>query len=501
MPLKKNILANYLGQGWAALMGLAFIPVYIHYLGVEAYGLIGIFALLQVWLSLLDMGMSPVLSREMARFIGGAHNTQSIRNLLRSIEIIGFGVAALVALGIWAASGWLATDWLRVGQLSVDAVARAFALMGIVTALRFIENIYKSSLVGLQRQVVLNVVTSAMATLRGLGAVGILMWVSPTIEAFFLWQGIVSVISVGLFALFVYQSLHAAPMAGRFSPAALQGVWRFAAGTITLTLLGFLLSQTDKLILTKLLSLEEFGYYSLAFTVASSVRLLAQPVDQGVYPRLTALFQQKNEAVLAKTYHKANQLSVVLMGGFGVFLAIFGEPVLLLWTQNQELTDSTYQIMSILIIGMVLNGLMNGPYTLQMAAGWTGLLVRVNSVMVVVFIPVIYLLTQRYGAIGAATAWAILNLAYIMLLARLMHKKLLRNAMWEWYTKDLLLPLTAAITTGIVLKATMPSEHNALLLMLYLMIAMLSIVLASALAASHVRREIQIGIRRIVGQS
>ena len=31
--IKHNIVANYLGSGWNALMGLAFIPLYIHYLG------------------------------------------------------------------------------------------------------------------------------------------------------------------------------------------------------------------------------------------------------------------------------------------------------------------------------------------------------------------------------------------------------------------------------------------------------------------------------------
>ena len=43
MSLKKNFVANYFGQGWQALMGLAFVPVYIRYLGIESYGLIGIF--------------------------------------------------------------------------------------------------------------------------------------------------------------------------------------------------------------------------------------------------------------------------------------------------------------------------------------------------------------------------------------------------------------------------------------------------------------------------
>src|ERR1019366_6384617 len=111
--LKRNVVANYLGQGWRALMGLAFVPLYIKYLGIEAYGLIGIFALLQAWLGLLDMGMTPTLSREMARFTSGTHSAQSIRDLLRSIEVVGLGVALVIAVGIWVASGWLASDWLR----------------------------------------------------------------------------------------------------------------------------------------------------------------------------------------------------------------------------------------------------------------------------------------------------------------------------------------------------------------------------------------------------
>jgi hypothetical protein len=44
--------------------------------------------MLLTWLGLLDLGMTPTLSREMARFTGGAHTADSIRTLLRTIEII-----------------------------------------------------------------------------------------------------------------------------------------------------------------------------------------------------------------------------------------------------------------------------------------------------------------------------------------------------------------------------------------------------------------------------
>lgn len=108
MSLKKNVLANYLGQGWSGLMGLVFLPLYIQYLGVEAYGLVGVFAMLQAWLVILDLGMSPTLGREMARFTAGAHSAQSIRDLLRSLELIAYGLAGLIAALIAIAAPWLA---------------------------------------------------------------------------------------------------------------------------------------------------------------------------------------------------------------------------------------------------------------------------------------------------------------------------------------------------------------------------------------------------------
>jgi len=142
--VKKNLIANYFGQGWRVLMSLAFVPIYIRYLGIEAYGLIGICAMLQAWLGLLDMGMRPALGREMARFTGGAHNPQSIREVLRTIELIGIAIAGALALGIWAASGWLASNWIKAERLPVEVVARALSIMGAVTALGFIESIYAS---------------------------------------------------------------------------------------------------------------------------------------------------------------------------------------------------------------------------------------------------------------------------------------------------------------------------------------------------------------------
>ena len=68
MPaLRTNILTNYAGQVWTALMAVAFVPLYIRALGMEAFGLVGLMLSMQALSMLLDLGMGSVLNRELAR--------------------------------------------------------------------------------------------------------------------------------------------------------------------------------------------------------------------------------------------------------------------------------------------------------------------------------------------------------------------------------------------------------------------------------------------------
>ena len=79
MNLKHNIIANYVGQFYNILIGITMVPMYVSYMGIEAYGLVGFFAMLQTWFLLLDVGLTPAMARETARFHGGAVDALSLR--------------------------------------------------------------------------------------------------------------------------------------------------------------------------------------------------------------------------------------------------------------------------------------------------------------------------------------------------------------------------------------------------------------------------------------
>jgi O-antigen/teichoic acid export membrane protein len=333
---------------------------------------------------------------------------------------------------------------------------------------------------------------------RAIGAVAVLALVAPTVTAYFAWQLVVSTITVCVLAILVHHWLPTSTRSPRFSLEPLRGVWRFAAGTLLITLLGFLLSQSDKLILSSMLSLSAFAIYSIAYAVANVVRVLAQPIDLAVFPRLTQLHEEGDEVGLADLYHKATQYTSVLMGGVGLFLAVFGHQVLALWMQDAALAAATYSILWILVIGMILNGLMNNPYSLQLATGWTGLLVKANALMVMVFVPVTYALTLRFGMTGAAVSWVLINMVYVLVVVQLMHRRLLRGELRAWYTNDLVLPLSAGGITAVVLRELSPAQGDAIATVLFLGLSLVSVVFASALAASYVRGALTVQLRLVL---
>lgn len=468
-------------------MGLAFIPLYIKYLGIESYGLIGVFALLQAWLGLLDMGMTPTLSREMSRFTAGTHSAQSIRDLLRSIEIIAAGVAFLIATGIWSFSDWLASDWLQAERLPVAEVAQAFTVMGLVTALRFIEGIYRSSIVGLQRQVFFNVAASTMATLRGLGSVVVLAWVSPTIEAFFFWQGAISILAVGVLAYATYHALPKAEHGGRFSPGALRRVGRYAGGMVSITFLALLLTQVDKILLSKLLALGDFGYYSLAAVVASSLYMVVGPICQAWFPRLSELHARNDHEGLVEAYHHGAQLVTVFMGSAGVVMIVFAETILYLWTQDFALASRSANLVRLLALGNLLNGLMWIPYQAQLAHGWTGLGIRINAVSVLLIVPAIFWATPRYGAEGAAWVWVCLNAGYVLVGIHFMYRKILTQEKKRWYLNDTLFPLSCATIVTFIVHSIAPSTTHPITQIIVLTIAT-SLSLMAAMTTTPILR-------------
>jgi O-antigen/teichoic acid export membrane protein len=120
--VKRNIIANFAGRAWTSILSLIFIPFYIKLLGMEAYGLIGIFASLTALLALLDMGLSTTLSRELAKLSLSEEAHQESRDLVRTLEIVYWATGIVIALGFVALAPLIAHYWVKAEGIPANTV-------------------------------------------------------------------------------------------------------------------------------------------------------------------------------------------------------------------------------------------------------------------------------------------------------------------------------------------------------------------------------------------
>jgi len=485
--VKRNIIANFAGSGWTALLALLLIPIYLKLLGIEAWAVIGLYTSLQSLALLLDLGLSATLNREMARLSLQPAKAQEMRDLVRTFELIYWGFAAAIGAIVFAAAPLIANRWLHGNQLTAETITGAIRLMGLAIVFNWPFALYSGGLLGLQRQVLLSGLNFGISTFRGLGAVLILWQLSRTLHAFFLWQVVSSVLQICFAAWFLQHSLPTTKQPARFHLEYLQSRWRFAAGMSGFTVMYVVLMQMDKIILSRLLNLETFGYYVLSSAVAASLFVLITPLFSAVFPRFTQLVALEEQEGLKEIYHHSCQLMSVVILPVSIVIAFFSKQILFLWTGNATTVEHTHLILSVLIIGTALNGLMHLPYALQLAHGWTRLAFNLNLVMVLVLAPSIILMVLRYGPIGAAIVWVIFNFGLVLVGVQLMHHRLLRGEQWRWYVEDVGLPLAVSLGTALLCLLMAPTTSARVSLLTFLAATSLFVIGSTFLATPVTR--------------
>ena len=444
--LKRNVAANVVGRAVSGLILLAVTPLYIRLLGVEAYGLAGLATTVKTVLVAFDLGLATTLNRELARASARREDASTTRDLVRSIEACYWLFAAGVGLLCVALAPVAAGRWLNAPTLGPGVVQEAVALIGVLIALDLPFTVYHGALLGLQRQVTANVLQVSALALRFGGAALVLATVSPTIRAFLVWQALAALISTAAAGALLWSALPPGTRRPRVSRAELVRVWRFAAGLGLVTATGVGVMHVDKLIVARLLPLEQLGYYTIATTLAAVIYHLSGAVFSAVFPRLTGAVALGDRTELAWRYHSACQGVAVLVLPVAAVLVAFAPEVVRLWTGDPVVAAQTRRLVPLLVGTAAANALVTVPYALQLAFGYLRLTLAMHVGGLLLLTPAAVALTLRAGTIGAAAGWSIYTLLGLALGIRLVHRRFLVGELGEWYRRDVGPPLLVSFS-------------------------------------------------------
>lgn len=462
MGLKRNIVANYFSQVYVAGAGILTVPFYVHYMGTEAYGLIGFYTMLQAWFQLLDAGLSTTLARESSRFSGGAGDASTLLRLRRVLERVFLAIGVIGAAAFFFGAGTITHRWLQVGELSAREVSNSVQLMGWIIACRWVSCLYRGVVTGFEHQVWLSSFNAAVATARFVLCLPVVIVLDASPTTYFSFQAAVSLVE----ALWLYRQanrlLPRGDAAGATVSGALSSPLKFASGVAVTSIVWVLVTQADKLLLSKLLPLSEYGEFSLAVLLAGGINLMAAPIGAALLPRLTNTAAAGDEWTLRDLYARYTQVTCLAMFPMAFTLYACATPLLLAWTGNAAVAASAGPVLGLYSMGNAIMGVTAFAYYIQYAKGNIRMHLIGNAVFATAYLPAIFWAARAHGATGAATAWCVMNSVYLCAWVPLVHRTLVPGLHKDWMLKHVMPVAAGAAAPAAVFALLPPGALNGL---------------------------------------
>jgi O-antigen/teichoic acid export membrane protein len=435
----RNVAWNVLGGGWAGVLVVLATPFYVSRLGLEGYGIVGLWLVMQVVMGLLDVGMGATVVKAFAGSRPDPEGNAFKRDLIRTLEVFYWGVAVALSVVLVLASQWIGEHWLKTQALSSGTVSRALQLIAVALGLQFPVSLYANGLAGLQEQGRMNAIQILANALRYGGGAVVLVW-RPDIVWFFAAQVVVAAIQTFVTRQVLWRMIAAIAAPNPvFRIALVRQLWRFAAGMALTALAAVLMANADRIALSKLLPAAELGKYSIAFAATGLIQLGIQPFYRAFFPRYAELVSAGNGELLRAVYFRSCQLMAFAVIPLGIIGWAFAPQLLTSWLGRHEETVTV--VFRWLLIGITCSGLMWLPAAFQQAHGWTRLHASMIAGALVLGAPIMVWAIRTVGTVGATTVWVLHGISGLTLGLWLMHRRLLVGDLLKWYRVVLLPPL------------------------------------------------------------
>jgi O-antigen/teichoic acid export membrane protein len=447
--VRLDIFGNFFGRATPIILSFVLIPLLLKRFGVEILGMIGLQVSLGAIFSSLDFGLQMTVNREASRSL---ETPEEFFDFFQAVEVIVWFLAIIIGLLFFIFANGIAHSWIQLSTESLEGGKWAIRAIGLVVALQIPLLVYSNGLQGFHRQIKNNQISIFFEVVRlfftfvlvGVGSAGM--------EHYFLLNAALSFVQCLTlrFSLFrVLSSRVRNPLKGSFFNLARH--WKFSIGTNLTNICVLITSQFDKIVLSRFISLADFGLYSLAWSLVTNFGTLVNPVFVALLPRLSDAWSKDNVIEVKKLYHFGNRLLAAFVMPALVSLFFYASSFLLLWTRDPWVASQSAPFVQILLVGTLLNVIATMPYSLQLASGETRVALSSNLFAACCVGPFLIPLARTYGAAGLVLIWPAVNFVNAILGLPWTHRFLLKENIFSSLRADFLEGIFAILSAGTAL--------------------------------------------------
>ncbi|WP_247871834.1 flippase [Azospirillum sp. TSO35-2] len=413
----RNTLWNLLGEGLPMLAALLSIPWLIAAVGMERFGALTLIWALLGYLGVLDLGLGRSLVQVVAERIGHqdgpggdagdgrahgtAHGTAGIAGpAIALMAGIGLVTGGAVALG----AGLLADRFQLDTGTSPEEIRLSLLVAAAIVPIALLSAGLRGVLEAHQRFRPISLVRMTVGVLNYLSPLFVLPFSHSLVP-------VIAAIAVGRFAGLVGYGVLAVRLVpdllhpGRWGRPSLRGLFTMSAWMMLNNLVGPAMLYADRFILLSLVPAAMVAFYTTPFELLSRLMVIPGALSLALFPLASSLFRRDPPA-LGRILDAGGHLTLAVFLAMQAATIVGGETALELWLGPAFAANSA-AVLSILMLGVFFNATAYVPNTLIQSVGRVDVTARLQLVELPVYLGVLWLLAERYGAVGAAAAWSL----------------------------------------------------------------------------------------------
>jgi O-antigen/teichoic acid export membrane protein len=368
----RNALSSMVSLIWLNLLSLFAIPVYIKLLGSTSWGTVAACSSLQLMFSLIDLGFSQIVPRWVAR---EANKPSMLHKYVRAFQRIYFSLAAAGFTALQLLAYPLATSWFQIEAEQAPQLELCIRLIAFQLFFQFLNSVYVGVWNGLQLQVSANIRTCFFGTLKHGLALASLTLAAPAPQHYAAAFALVALTECGASWWLTRRRglLHREPDGELQVRPLLKEAMLLSVGIV----LGLSVSQLDRVMLSKTVSVESFGIYVVVINLAMAFLALQTPLTRAFFPLLVQQVKETGN-INALTFRRLILGNTIICICPALLVAVWAKPVIHLWISNDRYVELGALPLRLLLLAMCLNALYNCIYQVIIAHGRAALVIRIN---------------------------------------------------------------------------------------------------------------------------
>jgi len=439
--LLSNIFHAFASRVLLLVVGLVTVPYVVNRLGLEAYALYSMVAVVIGYLSFLDLGMGPALVKHLSE-ARALQDDLRVMRLLQTGALVFLSAAAAGGAAIAASASLLARTIVQVSPALAEAAPTVFRLAGVSFALAMLLNGLLSIPQACQRLDIVARFTFVLGLLAMVTPV-VLLWAGQSLITLVVGGLGVSLLGVVYLAALARRLLPGHSMRPRFHGEEARALVKFGSATLLGSIAAQTTLQVDKLVIGACLPMSGLSYYAVPYNLAAKFLMVPQAVGPALFPAVSEEAATGAEERIRSLYLRTMKVLLACILPLAALFLVYGPKFLAYWV-GRDFAVQGGDCLRILTLAFLVMVMTQPAGDVARGIGKPGLGALLAAIDAVLVVGLCVLFVPRSGIQGAAFALLLGTAGGSLLFVFLVQRNMLRLGTWEVFRCCCWQPLLSA---------------------------------------------------------